>query len=193
MKQQLRHLALDIGNVCIRIAPELCLKMLGFDSIAAAAELIQLERQFECGRMTAKEFQARAVKMFRGTISPEQFQQAFFAILREPVPGMEELILSLPARGIQPVFFSDISDVHLELTRKMFRGAEAVPDGVYSFKVGAMKPDPAFFTEFERRFGAPCLYVDDRKELIEAARLHGWNAEVFSGADQLEKLLFPEA
>jgi len=192
VKTQTRYLALDIGNVCIKIAPELCLKMLGFSSPAEAAELIQLERQFECGRIPAEEFRSRAVAMFHGRITPQQFQEAFFAILIAPMPGMEDLIASLPGRGVQPVFFSDISDVHLELTRKMFRAAAAVPEGVYSFKVGAMKPDPVFFADFERRFGAPCLYVDDRKDLIEAARLHGWNAEVFTGAEQLERLLFPE-
>ena len=41
------------------------------------------------------------------------------------------------------------------------------------------------FEAFEKRFGVPALYVDDRKELIEAARKRGWNAIVFTNSEAL--------
>ena len=45
------------------------------------------------------------------------------------------------------------------------------------------------FEAFEKRFGVPALYVDDREVLIDAARKRGWNAIVFSGAGTLAKAL----
>ena len=55
-------LALDIGNVCIRIAPERALKALGFRSREEAAGLIAIELEFETGRISEDEFIRRAVR-----------------------------------------------------------------------------------------------------------------------------------
>ena len=45
------------------------------------------------------------------------------------------------------------------------------------------------FGAFEERYGKPFIYVDDRAELIEVARVRGWNAQVFQGAEWLEKIV----
>ena len=113
----------------------------------------------------------------------------FDSILVQPIEGMEELISTLPLFNIQPVFFSDISARHLKLVRRMFRASAMVPDGIYSFEVGAMKPEEPMFEAFEKRFGKPALYVDDREVLINAAKERGWNAVVFSGAKDLARAL----
>ena len=106
-------------------------------------------------------------------------------------PRLNELVFSLPARGIQPVFFSDTSALHLAEVRRKFPAAAVVPEGIYSFEVGARKPARAMFEAFESRFGRPVLYVDDRPELIEGAAKFGWNALRFTGAEALERALFP--
>ena len=56
---------------------------------------------------------------------------------------------------------------------------------MFSFVSGAQKPDEIMFTAFEERFGIPALYVDDRMELISAARTRGWNAHPFTTASDL--------
>ena len=87
------------------------------------------------------------------------------------------------------MFFSDVSARHMKLVRRMFHASELVPDGIYSFETGAMKPEEPMFAAFEKRFGVPVLYVDDREILIDAAKKRGWNAVVFTGAADLKKAL----
>lgn len=182
-------LALDIGQVCISIHPERCFARLGFRSAAEVPlELLRLSvDEFECGRLSDAEFLAAARKLTGTTLSDAELA----AIIGGPLPGMNELVFSLPARGIQPVFFSDTSALHLAEVRRKFPAAAVVPEGIYSFEVGARKPARAMFEAFESRFGRPVLYVDDRPELIEGAAKFGWNALRFTGAEALERALFP--
>ena len=183
-------LALDIGNVCVRIDHRNCVRGLGLSAIPQ--NWGRLATDYECGRLTEPEFFAA---MFRelGSRYPEaEIVAAFNAILIEPVPGMIELVNTFPARNVRAVFFSDISPTHLARTRELFPAAATIPDGVYSFDCGAQKPSPRMRERFETRFGRPDLYVDDREELIRDAEAHHWHAMRFTGADalaaELEKL-----
>ena len=184
----MKYLALDIGNVCIKIDPVRCYGKLGFQEVPR--EVVPLVMALECGKISEDEFWQGFVDLFpQHRKSRAELEAAFDSILIGPVPGMEELISSLPARGIQPVFFSDVSARHMKLVRKIFKAADAVPEGIYSFETGSWKPGEAMFSAFEQRFGKPVLYVDDRKELIASAAERNWNALVFTGAEDLEKAL----
>lgn len=106
-----KFLALDIGQVCLAIQPERCFARLGFRSAAEVPlELLRLSvDEFECGRLSDAEFLAAARKLTGTTLSDAELAAALAAIIGGPLPGMNELVFSLPARGIQPVFFSDTS------------------------------------------------------------------------------------
>ncbi len=180
----MKYLALDIGNVCIKINPVSAYSRMGFDSLPP--EIISVSRKFESGRLSFDEMLDFFQKHPAGQgFSKMEMTETFISILQEPMPGMEKLITSLPSRGIQPVFFSDISEIHIRKTREMFKAAVAVPCGIYSYQVGFMKPAKEMFRNFEKRFGSPCLYVDDRADLIAAATEYGWNAWQFTSAQDL--------
>lgn len=185
----MKYIALDIGNVCIKIDPlTACVKM-GFKTIDPV--LLKAELKFETGYSTEEEF-CRAILATDAAKdkSVDELRAIFDSILVAPVEGMPELVASLPARGIQPVFFSDISTRHLALTRKMFPAAKFVPCGIYSFATGVMKPHEWMFRAFEGRFGKPFLYTDDRADLIDTAQKFGWKAHRFINAQELESALF---
>lgn len=65
----------------------------------------------------------------------------------------------------------------------------------YSWVVGAMKPEPAYFERVAARVGHPpanLLFIDDKPENIAAARAAGWRAEQYyyrDGFDCLTRLL----
>lgn len=183
-------LALDIGNVCVRIDHRNCVRGLGLSAIPQ--NLGRLATDYECGRLTEPEFFAAMFRELGGRYPEAEIVAAFNSILIEPVPGMIELVNTFPARNVRAVFFSDISPTHLARTRELFPAAATVPDGVYSFDCGAQKPSPRMRERFETRFGRPDLYVDDREELIRDAEAHHWHAMRFTGADalaaELEKL-----
>jgi 2-haloacid dehalogenase len=69
----------------------------------------------------------------------------------------------------------------------------ALFDGiVVSAFEGAAKPDRAIFEVVVRRFGltaSQTLYVDDRPENVAAARTYGFQAHLFTGAEDLRRVL----
>lgn len=181
-------LAMDIGNVCVKIDHGLFPQQLGVEQTPETMK--ELLREFEFGHVaTEKEFLDRAVKIFDSRFSAAKIKSAFNSIIIAPVPGMIELVNSFHKRNIQAVFFSDISITHLQKTREVFKAFKAVSGGVFSFECGNWKPSTEMLSAFESRYGIPDLYVDDRPDLIEAAKKHGWNAEVFTGAQDLQEKL----
>lgn len=57
---------------------------------------------------------------------------------------------------------------------------------VFSAEVALAKPDPAIFAHADTVYGTEpgdVVFFDDRVENVEAARAHGWDAHVWSGAD----------
>ena len=186
-----RVIALDIGNVCLEIHPERCFGALGFRSVAEIPPevLFLASERFERGEVTPAEFLAGFRKLTGTTFSDEELDRAFRSIIGPAVPGMAELVAGLGARGFQPVFFSDTSVTHLDEVRRKFPAEAAVPEGIYSCEVHAKKPEEAMFRAFEARFGIPEFYFDDRAELVEGARIHGWNAHRFVSAEEMARIL----
>ncbi len=180
-------LALDIGNVCIKIDRSRCLDALGLADFTD--DMLTLARDFEWGKTGQEDFFKSFVSLLPERKSFQECLNAFNSILVEPVPGMCELVKEFISLGVTPVFFSDISPTHLAQTRKIFAASELIPDGVYSFEVGAWKPSIEMFSAFEKRFDVPILYTDDREELIEGALTHGWNAVRFTDAEKLAETL----
>ena len=181
----MKILALDIGNVCVKIDFNNFARNLHIPEIPP--ELIALQREMECGRINDEEFFSTAEKLLHR--SKNECIDAFNKILISPVDGIGEVVSALKQYGFEARFFSDISVTHLQRTGELFPEAALVPDGIFSFSAGAQKPDEAMFAAFERSFGIPALYTDDRMELIEAARKRGWNAVQFTSAENLQQLI----
>jgi len=191
----MKYIALDVGNVCVKIDRDQFIKALGatpeMPEVAEKAQgFFALAQKFEFGQLTETQFFEQAQKLLfpHDAVSATTIRLAFNEILRCPMPGMVELVADLKAAGIGVAFFSDVSVTHLELFRRRFPGAAELP-GTYSFEVGCWKPGVAMFQDFEAKFGKPLLYTDDRAELIEAAAAYGWNAKVFRSAEALRKEL----
>ena len=184
-------IALDIGNVCLEIHPERCFGALGFRSLKEIPPelLFFAGERFERGEISEAAFLAGIRELTGADGSDERLLSVFRAIIGDPVPGMVELVEGLTARGYRAVFFSDTSVTHMEEVRRKFPAATRVPEAVCSFEVHAKKPEPAMFAAFEARYGVPAFYFDDRIELIEAARKHGWNAHRFVSAEEVDKIL----
>ncbi len=183
-------IALDLGQVCVQVRGELCFAKLGYSPTdVIPQELFGWCDELESGMISEAEFFERFRRFTGSNLDRDTLQDAFCSIIAGAVPGMEELVAQMPHWGLRPIFLSNISAIHLKCVRKVFSGASNNPDGIYSFAVGARKPDPRIYQAFEKRFGRPTLYVDDRLELIVAAQELGWEAELFQGATELEKSL----
>jgi len=102
--------------------------------------------------------------------------------------GTEDLIHSLKKAGYPVHMISNICDLHYTFLSERYPEVFGLFDSlVLSYKVGAIKPERKIFDELVRRAGvAPefIVYVDDRDDLIKAARPLGFTAIRFDSVDQ---------
>lgn len=183
-------IALDIGQVCVQVRQDRCFMKLGFSpEPEVLKKVLYFSDELEKGHITLDEFFEKFQKLTGLKHSQSTMLDAFNSIIAGPMPGMAELLAAMPQWGIRPVFFSNTSSAHLKEVRRVFPAAAAIPDGIYSFEVGAMKPEEAIFEAFEQRFGRPALYIDDRPDLIAVGAKRGWEGYCFKDAADLEKNL----
>ncbi len=132
--------------------------------------------QYETGLITRQEFfaEVRRATGFRGDLA--EFGE-FFADIFTPIPPMIELHAELRRRGIPTYIFSNTNDLAIEHIRRNFPFFQNFDGYIFSYEVGAMKPDAKIYDALEAmtdRRGAEILYLDDRLENIEAGAARGW-------------------
>ena len=187
--------ALDIGNVCLTLAPDRGARRLGMKSIRDLTErfpdVVELAYHLETGQLQTAEFLEYAREVMHN-VTEKDIEEAWHLFIGNEVTGMEELVREMVAAGLEVVFFSDISELHYEIVRSKISFASLVSNGVLSCRVGAAKPDTAMYETMEKQFcrgGVPAFYIDDRKPNIQAARKRGWNAYRFGTIQGARKQL----
>ena len=133
---------------------------------------------YETGRMTRREFyeRVREATGFRGTL--EEFGE-FFADIFTEIPPMIELHAEVRRRGIPTYIFSNTNDLAIEHVRRSFPFYANFDGYIYSYEVGAMKPDGKIYEALEKlagRRGADVVYLDDRPENVAGGAARGWQA-----------------
>lgn len=114
---------------------------------------------------------------------------AHLRALPETVAVMREL----KAMGHRLVYLSNMPRsyaLHLERENPFIAEFD---DGIFSGRVGLMKPWPAIYELASHRFGlnggAPAMFIDDHPANIEAGQRHGWEGVQFVGAAPLREVL----
>ncbi len=139
-----------------------------------------LEIDAESGRFDSREQFLRVRDRIQAPPgwSYEEFLEDFSAGLEPNPEGLAALRLAA-GTGRRTFILSNISYTH---ARRLFLNEElaTVPEGyVLSFKVGAMKPDPAIWRHLLRTAGleaGQCLYIDDEPPFCRAAEALGFTA-----------------
>ena len=180
--------ALDIGNVSMRLSFDGMYRSLDTDPTDpdAVARLWEHGAALETGRCTVPEFLDRLDALTGHRHTRRELLDGWRCGVREPMPGMLAAVRALAARGVRFSFMSDISPIHLEQVFRYCEFVHLVSGGVYSFEAGAFKLDGStMFDLFERRYGRPLAFFDDRVEIVEHARGLGWNAIRFESPEQV--------
>jgi FMN phosphatase YigB (HAD superfamily) len=181
-------IALDIGNVSMKLNFDGMYRRFDVDpgDSAAVGRLWEHGAALETGRCTVPEFLDRLYEFAGHRHTREYLLDAWRCGVQEPMPGMLETVCALAERGVRFSFMSDISPIHLDQVFKYCEFVHLVTGGIYSFEAGAFKLDgSAMFDAFERRYGRPLAFFDDRIEIIEHARGLGWNAIRFESPEQV--------
>ena len=134
--------------------------------------------KYELGQVTRREFfeQARQVIGFGGSF--EEFGE-FFADIFTEIPAMIALQAELRRRGVPTYIFSNTNDLAVEHIRRNFPFFKNFDGYIYSYEIGAMKPDAGIYEALETlagRRGKEIVYLDDRPENIAGGEARGWQA-----------------
>jgi FMN phosphatase YigB (HAD superfamily) len=188
--------ALDLGNVCISLNREACAARFGYSTLAdlftANPDLLHYARLLETGKISREELIEYAATRLPLPMTPAEVEAAWGSMIGDEMPGMADIVRDMVDMGLRPVFFSDVSEVHLRLVYRKLTFLPLVRGAVVSYEVGAQKPAPAMFEAMERNYcngGVPTLYVDDRAENIDAGRNRGWFAYHFGTVQGLRHVL----
>jgi FMN phosphatase YigB (HAD superfamily) len=183
-------IALDIGGVCLRVHLKRTLDYFGL-TISGLDEVPEQYRtafyEWECGRLGEDEFVAMVCQLSGRQFSAAEVQHGWNLMIGEDLPGAGEWVRDMLAAGYQPVFFSNTSRWHLDELRGKLSFAHLIPDGLYSFDAGYEKPEAAIYQIFEKRFGRPAAYFDDRADNVAAGQRAGWPSFVFTELAQARK------
>jgi len=133
---------------------------------------------YESGKLTRPDFfeQVQEATGFGGTL--DEFG-GFFADIFTEIPPMIELHAELRRRGHKTYIFSNTNDLAVEHIRRNFPFFKNFDGYIYSYEVGAMKPDAPIYESLEKlagRRGADIIYLDDRPENVAGGMARGWRA-----------------
>lgn len=189
------HVLLDLGGVLVELGGERpFLEMIGGN--VAADEMWRRwlaspsVRAHETGRLDARSFAEQAVREFGLTVAPEEFLAHFTGWMHAPYEGAHALLEAL-GRQHRTAILTNISAVHWPLAES-FGLFERVHHVVASHRVGAIKPDRAFFeialAEIDAD-AADAVFLDDNLVNVEGARACGIEAHVVRGLQEARSKL----
>jgi epoxide hydrolase-like predicted phosphatase len=145
--------------------------------------------EFERGELSEEEFLARFFRDGR-SFDREAFVRAVRAAYRW-LPGMEELLAALRARGHAIHAFSNYPCWYRMIEERL--GLSRYLEWSFvSCDTGVRKPDPRAYQGAVARLGVEpgeCILIDDREVNCAAARALGMEALRFSSARELSKEL----
>jgi FMN phosphatase YigB (HAD superfamily) len=172
----------DLGKVLVDFDYSIAARKIADQSQKSPAEIQALIAQsrfvidYETGRLTRREFyeRVREAAGFRGTLG--EFGE-FFADIFAEIPPMIELHAGLHRRGVPTYIFSNTNDLAIEHVRRSFPFLRDFNGYIFSYEVGAMKPDAKIYEALEKlagRRGSDIVYLDDRPENVAAGAARGW-------------------
>lgn len=106
-----------------------------------------------------------------------------------PIEGTVHLLRRLHAKGLPLYFLSNMPEPYARHLDEQHRFIDLFGAGIYSSRVGLIKPDPQIYAHAALAFGidpAHSLFIDDLPANVQAARDAGWQALRFTSPQQCE-------
>jgi FMN phosphatase YigB (HAD superfamily) len=134
--------------------------------------------EYESGRLTREGF-FQAISSHLAYAGDLAEFGGYFADIFAEIPPMIQLHTELRQRGFKTYIFSNTNDLAIEHIIRNFPFFQNFDGYIYSYEVGAMKPQPKIYEAMEAmsgRRGLDLIYLDDRPENIAAGKERGWQA-----------------
>ncbi len=193
--KMIKAIIFDLGNVLIGFDHRIAVNRILARTDKSARDIYDfffdspLTQNFEKGLISPEDFFRQVKSELDLRINYEEFLPVWNEIFFRK-PEMEEFIQSLDA-GIRLVLLSNVNRLHYEYLEKNFSCALTLFDKVMpSYVTGSIKPERRIYELALKETEAQIdevVYVDDRADLIEAARSYGINSARFTGVENLKR------
>lgn len=120
------------------------------------------------------------------------YYDRWIEMIGDQIPGMEDLLHELKARGYRLYGLTNWSAETFCLVRHRFPVFDLLDGMLVSGEEKMLKPAPEFFQLLVDRFGinpAESLFIDDNQPNVDGAKAFGIDAIRFVGAETLRKQL----
>jgi putative hydrolase of the HAD superfamily len=143
--------------------------------------------EFDRGTLEAEELARRTAERLGLGLHEARHVIASIPAELQPVPETVALIERLRADGHELRFLSNMPHPYAEVLEARDPVMRLFAGGVFSSRVGLIKPEPALFAHAAAAFGGDArdlLLLDDVERNVVAARAAGWQAIRFDDAAQ---------
>ncbi len=134
--------------------------------------------EYESGRIDRRCFYDSVCRAIGYHGNLDEFGSHFADIFSE-IPETILLHAELRRRGFKTYIFSNTNDLAVEHVRRNFPFFAHFDGYIFSYEVGAMKPQAKIYEAMETlcgRHGDDLIYLDDRPENVAAGAARGWRA-----------------
>jgi len=190
---EIRHLVFDVGKVLVHYDPHQGYYELLPDEAerhAFLSEVCSAAWNAEQDRGRAWE-EAEAEAIGRHPDKAElirAFRKNWHLMVSHEYPESVAVLRSLIARGHDVTLLTNFAADTFREAQRRFPALAETRGATVSGEVRLVKPDPAIYEHHTRSFEltpSATLFFDDSPANIEAARAHGWKAELFTSVEKL--------
>jgi glucose-1-phosphatase len=188
-----RAIIFDIGRVLIRVDISRAM-----DGLASGLSLTPQEvwsaiqndphwLDWQEGRISPRDWYLHLTKRLGASLTFEQFSEVWNRAL-DPVPIHSEAFLDSLSKNYRLALLSNTDPIHMSHEEARFPFFRFFPIRIYSYQVGASKPDPIIYRKALQACGVraeEAVYIDDIAEYAEAAARLGMTGIVFQSPEQL--------
>jgi len=189
-----RAIIFDIGRVLIRV--DISRAMGGLASglsltpqdVWSAIEKDPRWLDWQEGRISPRDWHIHLAKRLGFSLTFEEFSEVWNRAL-DPNPIHSESFLEKLSKNYRLALLSNTDPIHMSNEEARFPFFRFFPIRIYSYRVGASKPDPAIYREALqacRVQAEEAVYIDDIAAYAEAAQRLGMSGIVFQSPEQLQ-------
>ena len=191
---EFRAVIFDIGRVLIRVNVSRAMDGLASgisltpEEVWSAIEKDPRMLDWQEGRISPRDWHLHLKNRLGGSLSFEQFSEVWNRAL-DPNPIHADSFLERLSKNYCLALLSNTDPLHMAHAEASYAFFRFFPQRIYSFRVGASKPDPLIYREALKACkvrAEEAVYIDDVAAYAEAAQRLGMTGIVFQSPEQLQ-------
>jgi len=189
-----RAIIFDIGRVLIRVDVSHAMAGLATglsltpQDVWSAIEKDPRWLDWQEGRISPRDWHLHLTKRLGASLTFEQFIEVWNRAL-DPIPIHSESFLEKLSKKYRLALLSNTDPIHMSDEEARFPFFRFFPVRIYSYRVGASKPDPLMYRQALHACkvrAEEAIYIDDVAAYAEAAQHLGMTGIVFQSPEQLQ-------